>query len=399
MLTSIALVFLLGTALGAVFARVKLPSLLGMIVAGMILSPYGLDLLSDDLLSISAELRQVALLVILTRAGLSLNIGDLKQVGRPAILMCFVPASLEIIGALIFAPLLLGVTLLEAAVIGAVIAAVSPAVVVPRMIALIDRKRGTNKRIPQMIMASASVDDVYVIVLFTAFVALASGGAVSVQSFVQVPISIFVGVLVGVVTGLCLHWLFQRVSMRDTTKVLVVLSVSFLLLQLENSLADVLPMSGLLAVMSVGILLKRQNSALAGRLSRKYNKLWVGAEVVLFVLVGATVDLRYLASAGLVSVAFLLCAMVFRMAGVALCTLKTDFNGKERLFCMVAYTPKATVQAAIGSIPLAMGLACGQTVLVVAVLAILITAPFGAICIDRLQGRWLTQEADANIDS
>lgn len=392
MLTSVALIFLLGLLLGSIFNRLKLPGLLGMIFTGMILSPYAFNLLDESLLGISAELRQVALIIILTRAGLSLNISDLKKVGRPAILMCFLPASLEIIGMILIAPKLLGMTILEAAILGSVIAAVSPAVVVPRMIKLMDEGYGTQKSIPQLVVAGASVDDVFVIVLFTAFTALAAGGEVSIQNFAQIPISIVLGIAMGLMVGVVLSSYFKKVHMRDSVKILIILSVSFLLIEVENQLKDMVPISGLLAIMSMGIIVNQTYPVLAKRLSVKYNKLWVAAEVMLFVLVGATVDLHYIVQAGIISICTLLCALVFRMIGVYLCLLKTKLNGKERLFCMVAYSPKATVQAAIGSIPLSMGLACGQQVLTVAVLAILITAPFGAVCVDHFYKKWLVKE-------
>ncbi|MFI3238181.1 MAG: cation:proton antiporter [Lachnospiraceae bacterium] len=393
MLTSIAYLFLLGLLLGSIFQKLKLPSLLGMMLTGMILGPYVLDLLDPTLLTISADLRQVALVIILTRAGLSLDISDLKRVGRPAIFMCFVPATLEILGVLIFAPMLLGVTLLEAAIIGSVIAAVSPAVVVPRMIKLMEEGYGKQNSVPQLIMAGASVDDVYVIVLFTAFTGLAMGTDVSIQSFVQIPVSIVLGILLGVLVGYLLVGFFRRFHMRDSVKILIVLSTSFLMLELEDRLEAYVAVSGLLAIMSMGIFIKQAYPNLAKRLSAKYNKLWVAAEIILFVLVGAIVNLEYLVQAGLIALCVLLCAMVFRMFGVFISVLGTKLNKKERVFCMLAYTPKATVQAAIGSIPLAMGLACGEQVLIIAVLAIIITAPFGAICVDTLHDKLLEKSA------
>ena len=383
MLTSIAIILLLGLLIGWIFSKFKLPSLLGMVIVGIILSPYALNLIDESILMISGELRQIALVIILTRAGLSLNVMDLKKVGRPAVLMCFVPACVEMLGTILLAPLLLGVTRIEAAVIGSVIAAVSPAVIVPRMIRLIEEGYGKNKSIPQLILASASVDDVFVIVVFTAFTALASTGEMSVTSFVQIPISILLGIILGGFVGVILVIFFKKFHMRDSIKILIILSISFLLLEAENRLEGLIPISGLLAIMSMGILIKQKYNVLAVRLSQKYNKLWLGAEVFLFVLVGATVDLKYVAQAGVSAIVLILGALTFRMIGVALSLLKTDLAKKERLFCMLAYTPKATVQAAIGAIPLSMGLECGNIVLTVAVLSILITAPFGAICVDN----------------
>ena len=389
MLTSIALILLLGLLLGSIFSKMKLPSLLGMIIVGIVLGPHALHLIDESILNISADLRQIALVIILTRAGLSLNIADLKKVGRPAVLMCFVPACVEIVGTVILAPILLGVSALEAAVIGSVIAAVSPAVVVPRMIRLIEEGYGREKSIPQLILAGASVDDVFVIVVFTAFTALASTGTISAVSFLQIPISIALGIILGLIVGLILIQFFRKFHMRDSVKILIILSFSFLILELQNRLEGIIPVSGLLAIMSMGIVIKQKYEILAVRLAVKYNKLWVAAEVFLFVLVGATVDLKYAVTAGAFAVLLVIGALCFRMIGVAICMIKTKLTKKERLFCMVAYTPKATVQAAIGAIPLTMGLSCGQLVLTVAVLSILITAPFGAICIDNLYTKLL----------
>ena len=378
--------------MGSIFNKLKLPSLLGMIITGMILSPYALNLLDPSIMGISADLRQVALVVILTRAGLSLNIEDLKKVGRPSILMCFVPACFEIVGVILIAVPLLGVSVTEAAIMGSVLAAVSPAVVVPRMLRIMEEGYGVKKSIPQLILAGASVDDVFVIVLFTAFTSIESGGEVSPMSFVQIPISILLGVALGLVCGLALIWFFKKFHMRDSVKLLIFLSISFLLIELQNELEGIVPISGLLAIMSMGVALYKWYNVLAVRLSSKYNKLWVAAEILLFVLVGATVDLNYVATAGLLSVCVVVFAMMFRMAGVFCCLLKTKLDKKERGFCMVAYTPKATVQAAIGGVPLSMGLACGNQVLALAVIAILITAPFGAICIDKLYKKLLKKE-------
>ncbi len=393
MLTSIALILLSGLFFGWLFSKLKLPSLLGMIMVGIALSPHALNLIDGSILSISADLRQIALVIILTRAGLSLDISDLKKAGRPAVLLCFIPACTEMIGTLILAPLLLGVSVLDAAIISSVIAAVSPAVVVPRMIKLIEEGYGTNKSIPQMILAGASVDDVFVIVVFTVLASLASVGTISPINFIQVPISIVLGVLLGVAAGFILTLFFKRFHIRDTAKLLIIISLSFLMLELQNRLEGIVPVSGLLAIMSMGIMIRRRYDLLASRLSVKYNKLWLGAEIFLFVLVGATIDLKYALSAGAFAVVLVLLALLFRMLGVALSLIKTNLSGKERFFCMTAYTPKATVQAAIGAIPLSMGLACGNIVLTVAVLSILITAPIGAVCVDKLYKKLLCRES------
>lgn len=392
MLTSLALILLLGLLFGAVFRLIKLPGLLGMLITGILLSPYALDLLDDKLLSISPDLRQFALVIILARAGLSLDIQDLKRVGRPAILMCFVPASFEILGMLLIAPALLHITLLEAAIMGSVIAAVSPAVIVPRMIKLMEEGYGKKQSIPGLILAGASVDDVFVIVLFTAFTSLASGREISGSSFVQIPVSILTGLIGGFLIGIAFTKVFKRIHMRDTAKVILILGVSFLLIELEHRLGTKLPFSGLLAVMSMGVTLFRFYEKVAKRLSSKFNKLWFAAEIILFVLVGATVDLNYAVSAGAVSVLVIVGVLIFRMLGVFLCLIKTGLTYKERFFCMIAYTPKATVQAAIGALPLAMGLACGQKVLTVAVLSILLTAPLGALGIDSTYKKLLTKD-------
>ncbi len=389
MLTSIALILLSGLFFSFLFTKMKLPGLLGMILVGIVLGPHALNLIDTSIIEISTDLRQIALVIILTRAGLSLNLTDLKKIGRPAVLMCFVPALIEMVGTSIFAPMLLGITHLEAAVMGSVIAAVSPAVVVPRMIKLIDEGYGKDKSIPQLILAGASVDDVFVIVVFTVLTAFASTGEITATSFLQIPLSIILGILLGVIVGLILVLFFKKVHIRDSVKVMIILSISFLLLEIENKLEVVVPISGLLAIMSMGITVNQKYDILSKRLSVKYNKLWLCAEVFLFVLVGVAVDIKYAFAAGVASVLVVVLALVFRMSGVFLSLLKTDLNKKERLFCMLSYTPKATVQAAIGTIPLAMGLSCGSIVLTVAVISILITAPFGAICIDKLHQKLL----------
>ncbi len=392
MLTSLGMILLVGLSLGKLFQKMKLPSLMGMILGGILVGPQVLGLLDPTILEISSQLRQLALVIILTRAGLSLDINDLKKVGRPAIMLCFVPATLEIIGIVLIAPLLFPISYVEAAVIGCVLAAVSPAVVVPRMIRMMEEGYGVKKSIPQMIMAGASVDDVYVIVLFTSFTALASGGSFSVANLIKVPISIVVGVLVGMICGYVYHKFVSKYSMRDSVKIIILLSVSFLLLELQAQIESYVPISGLLAIMSMGIMLYQKNEIVAKRLSVRYNKMWVAAELLLFVLVGASVNIAYVKTAGLYAICVVLFGLIFRMCGVWMSVLKTPLIGKERLFCMVAYTPKATVQAAIGGIPLAMGLPCGELVLTIAVLAILITAPFGAICVDCFYKRF-TQKA------
>ena len=398
MLTSLAFIFLVGLSMAAICQRLKLPRIIGMLITGIVLGPYVLDLLDPSILSISADLRQMALIIILLKAGLSLNLSDLKKVGHPAIMMSFVPASCEILAFFLFAPYILGITRIEAAVMGAVLGAVSPAVVVPRMVQLMEKRYGTTKSIPQLIMAGASCDDIFVIVLFTTFVSMAQGGSAHIMDFINIPISIVLGIVLGAIVGYFLSLFFEtayahRHCVRNSMKVIIVLGVSFMLMAVETWLKGILSVSGLLAVVSMACVIKIKSVAFVSkRLSEKFGKLWLAAEILLFVLVGAAVDIRYTLSAGIAAVLMILVALVFRSIGVAICLLGTSMNWKERIFCMIAYLPKATVQAAIGSVPLAMGLPCGQIVLSVAVLAILITAPLGALGIDLTYKRFLTKE-------
>lgn len=382
MLLSLSLILILGMFMGWICRKMKLPALLGMLITGIILGPYGLNLLDGSILGISAELRKIALIIILTRAGLGLDLSGLKKIGRPAVLMCFVPASFELLGMILLAPKLMGLSVLESAVMGAVLAAVSPAVVVPRMVKLMDEGYGVKEGIPQLILAGASVDDVYVIVLFSTFVGMMQGEGASILKFVNIPVSIFFGIAIGLFLGVLLAYFFKKVHIRDTSKVLIILSISFLLVVIEDKLTTAITFSSLIAVMFIGIGLQKKREAVAKRLSVKYGKLWVAAEVFLFVLVGATVNIEYLGKIGAKAFVVIIGALIFRMFGVFVCLLGTSLQRKERLFAMMAYTPKATVQAAIGGIPLALGLACGDTVLTVAVLAIVFTAPLGAFAID-----------------
>ena len=357
MLLSISLILILGMFMGWICQKIKLPSLLGMLITGIVLGPYVLNMLDDSILGISAELRKIALIIILTRAGLGLDLSGLKKIGRPAVLMCFVPASFEL-------------------------AAVSPAVVVPRMVKLMDEGYGVNEGIPQLILAGASVDDVYVIVLFSTFVGMMQGEGASILKFVNIPISIFLGIAIGLLIGVLLAYFFKKMHIRDTSKVLIILSISFLLVVMEDKLSTPITFSALIAIMFIGIGLQKKRKTVAKRLSVKYGKLWVAAEVFLFVLVGATVNIGYLGKVGVKALIVIIGALVFRMFGVFVCLLGTSLKRKERLFTMLAYTPKATVQAAIGGIPLALGFTCGDLVLTVAVLAIVLTAPLGAFAID-----------------
>lgn len=386
MLFSIALIVLCGMFLGYICKLIKLPSLIGMILTGILLGPYVFNLIDGSILNISADIRKIALIIILTRAGLSLDISGLKKIGRPAVLMCFLPASFELLGMLILGPVLLNLTLLESAILGSVLAAVSPAVVVPRMIKLMEEGYGNGKSIPQLILAGASVDDVFVIVLFTTFTGIAQGGSASIMEFINIPISVAAGIAIGLIVGTLLSKYFSLFHVRDTVKVLIILSISFLLVVLEdvlqNTLKTPVTFAALISIMFIGISLRKNRREVSDRLSSKFNKLWVGAEIFLFVLVGATVNISYLSGVGIKAIIVIAGALIFRMTGVFVCLIKTELNMKERGFTMMAYTPKATVQAAIGGIPLSLGLACGDITLTVAVLAIIITAPIGAFAID-----------------
>lgn len=398
MLTSLALVFLVGYAMAAIFQKMKLPRIVGMLLSGILLGPHLLNALDQSILSISAELRQMALIVILIKAGLSLNLKDLKKVGRPAMLMAFVPATFELLAFVVFAPIILGINRIEAAVMGAVLAAVSPAVVVPRMVMLMEEKYGTKKSVPQMILAGASCDDIYVIVLFSTFVGMAQGGQANWVDFLNIPVSIVLGIALGAIVGYLLSLFFEAAYahhhyIRNTMKMILILAISFALMAIETALKQVVSVSGLLAIVSMACVLKIKSPVtVSTRLSEKFGKLWLAAEVILFVLVGAAIDIRYTLNAGLAAVLMIFVALGVRSIGVFVCLIKTSLNWKERLFCIIAYLPKATVQAAIGSVPLAMGLSCGQIVLSVAVLAILITAPLGAFGMDRTYSYLLEKE-------
>lgn len=398
MLTSLSLIFLVGLAMGAICRKLKLPRIIGMLVTGIVLGPYVLDWLDPSILSISADLRKMALIIILLKAGLSLDLQDLKKAGRSAVLLSFVPASCELLGYVLLAPVILGITRVEAAVMGAVLAAVSPAVVVPRMVSLMEKKYGTDKAIPQMILAGASCDDIFVIVLFTTFLGRAQGGSADMMDFVNIPVSIVLGILLGAVVGYGLYLFFETAyarkhCVRNSMKVIIVLGFSFLLIAIEGWLEGKIAVSGLLAVVSMACVIKLKSTAFVSkRLSEKFGKLWLAAEVMLFVLVGAAVDIRYTLKAGVAAIIMILAALVFRSIGVLLCVAGTKLTWKERLFCVIAYLPKATVQAAIGSVPLAAGLSCGNIVLSVAVMAIVITAPLGALGIDSSYKKLLKHE-------
>lgn len=389
MFLGLAVILLSGLLFGEICRRIKLPPLIGMLAAGIISGPYCLNLIDGSILDISAQLRKIALIIILLRAGLSLDISGLKKAGRPAVLMCFVPACFEIAGMMIFAPLLLGVSYAEAAVMGSVVAAVSPAVVVPKMIKLSSEGYGTDKGIPELILAGASVDDVFVIVMFSVFTGFVQTGKVAAADFLKIPFSIFFGIAAGIIIGSALGVLFKKVHLRDTAKIIIFMGISFALAAFEDAFGNTLPFCALIGVMCLGIALQKVRPETAERMSARFEKLWSAAEIMLFVLVGACVNISYAASAGITSALLLVCVLIFRMAGVFVCLAATKLDLKEKLFCMLAYTPKATVQAAIGGLPLAMGLECGEKVLTVAVLSIIITAPVGAFLIDLTYKKFL----------
>jgi len=382
MLLSLALIMIIGFGLSGIFTRLRLPGFLGMIITGIVLGPNILNLISSDILNISKDLREIALIVILTRAGLSIDLKDLKRIGRPAILMSFIPATFELLAVTLIAPSLLHITYIEAAIMGSVLAAVSPAVIVPRMLHLMEGGYGKKNSIPQLIMAGSSIDDIYVIVIFTILLNMYQSGNFNTSALLAIPVSLVMGLIVGIIIGIGLVYLFKHLHIRDTIKVLIIISVAFVFVSLETALKDLIPFSGLLAVMALGGTILNQYELLAKRIKGKFSKIWVAAEIILFVLVGAAVNINYIFEAGLAAVLLILAALIFRIVGVNLCLLKTKLNHRERLFCSIAYIPKATVQAAIAAIPLASGVSNGQIILAVGVLAILITAPLGAVGID-----------------
>ena len=398
MLTSLALIILIGLAMSSICNKIKLPGIIGMLVTGIVLGPFVLDLLDPSILSISADLRKIALIIILLKAGLSLDLEDLKKVGRPAILLSFLPASFEILAYIIFAPMILGLTRIEAALMGAVLGAVSPAVVVPRMVNLLEKGYGTKEGIPQMILAGSSMDDIFVIVLFTSFLSMAQGGSAQIIDFLNVPISIVLGILLGAIIGYILYQFFEHAYkkgnyIRNSMKVIIVLGFSFLLIAIEDILDGKVAVSGLLAVVAMAAVLRiKSTDFVTRRLGEKFGMLWLFAEVMLFVLVGAAVDIRYTLEAGLPALLMIIVALMVRTLGVLFATSKTKLTSKERLFCVLSYLPKATVQAAIGSVPLAAGLACGKIILSVAVMAIVVTAPLGAIAMDSTYKTLLQKE-------
>ena len=388
MLLSVGLIIILGLLLGWLASKLHLPRIIGMLLAGVILGPHFGNLLGSSIIDISGDLRKIALIIIIARAGLSLDISDLKKTGRPAVMLCFIPATLEMLAFVLFAPMIMGVTHLQAAILGAVMGAVSPAVTVPRLTKMIDEGYGTQKGIPQMLIAGASADDIYVIVLFTTLVGIEAGGSMDAVSLLRIPLEIILGAALGAVTGVILAFFFKKVHIRDSLKITIIMALSMLMYWFEG----IAPVSGLLAVMTTGIAINMRRPEVSKRLSVKFSKLWVAAEIFLFVLVGATVNIKYVTQAGFGMVIMLIIGLAFREIGTWLSILKTGLNKKEMTFCLISELPKATVQAAIGGVPLAMGLSCGNTVLTMAVLAIVITAPIGAIGMDLTQHRLITKD-------
>ena len=391
MLMSLALMFLIGFCISGIFKKLHIPSLLGLIITGIILGPEVMNLLDPKILNISSELREIALIVILFRAGLSLDLSDMKKIGRPAIMLCFVPATFEIVGSIILGPVCLGLSRVDSAIVGAMLAAASPAIIVPKMLWLMEEGYGVDKHIPQLIMAGASADDIYAIVMFTAFIGMSKGEGISAWTIVSIPLSIVTGLGVGIVFGVIMAQLFKLIHLRDTVKILLLFGISFLFVGCETFISKYVPFSGLLAVMALGGTILNRRASVAKRLSAKIAKIWVGAELLLFIMLGSAVEIKALLSAGIGSVLLILGALVFRSIGVIISLLGSGLSLQEIFYCDVAYFPKATVQAAVGAIPLAEGLACGMMVLTTAVLSILITAPLGAILMDVTVKKWLTR--------
>ncbi|MDD7281880.1 cation:proton antiporter [Floccifex sp.] len=390
MILSVSIILLSGLLLGSLFSKLKLPKLLGMIIAGMVIGPYCMNLLDNSILSISAQIRQIALIIILTRAGLSLNIDDLKKVGRPALLMCFVPAIFEMCATVFLAPKLFNISTIDACILASVIAAVSPAVVVPKMIELMDNKLGTDKGIPQMILAGASVDDVFVIVMFSCFTSLATGSSFDFMQLVQVPLSIIDGIVIGFMTGFVLSKVFKKIKGDSNFYFIVSLSFSFILMELESILK--IPFSGYISIMAMGLAINQKSEKECVQLNHIYSQIWNIAQIFLFVLVGASVNLTVALNAGINSVVLILFILVIRMIGVLCCLIKTNLNKKERIYTAISYMPKATVQAAMGGVPLALGFACGDLILAISVISILISAPIGAILMDKLDEKCLSSQ-------
>lgn len=399
MLLSLGLILTLGFIGGYLFSKIKIPGLVAMIIVGLIIGPYFLNLIDASILNISAEMRQIALIIILTRSGLNLDLASLKKIGRPAILMSFIPATLEIIGITIAAHLLLGLSIFEALLLGTVIAAVSPAVVSPRMINLIEKGYGGENEVPKLVLAGSSLDDIYVIVLFYAFLGLTKTNSFNAVTMLSIPLSIVLGIALGIVGGLLISLIFKKSNFLNAVNVLIVLMTSFLFVGLENILKAYVPISALLGIIVLAMTILLMNKKKAEALSKGYKVLWLVFEIILFVLVGATLDLSYAFNNIGPALLVLLIGLIFRAAGVLLSIMFTRFTSKEKVFIVLAYLPKATVQASIGGIALSMGLASGAIILTVSIISIFVTAPLGAFLIEYFGPKLLKKADDVDLEN
>lgn len=389
MLVDIGIIFILGILLAKFAEKIGLAPIIGMLIAGILISPNQLGLVSDNIVNISSDLRQIALVTILSRAGLSLNFDKLKKVGRPAILLSFVPASIEMLGIIIFGKMIFKIDTIDAGILAAVLAAVSPAIVVPRMIRLMNEGYGKDKHIPEMILAGASVDDVFVIVFFSSFLALKTGGDLSFMNFLNIPISIITGIILGLFIGKILGKILVSFEIDPIYKAMIFISLGFLTLRFQEIVGDYIAISALISIMTAGMAINMEDERLTSDLLGSFGRLWKVFEVFLFVLVGISVDMAYVKEAGFLAVLLILIGLIFRMVGVNISLIGTNLNKDERLFTSFAYLPKATVQAAIGPVALSMGLASGNLILSVSVIAILVTAPLGAILTDKTYDKLL----------
>lgn len=393
MFLSLFLIFLLGFIGGYLLEKIKIPKIVWYLILGILLGPSLLNIVDNSLLNISSYLRQIALVIILTRSGLSLNLRNLKEIGRAAILMCFIPASFEIIGIVIFAPILLGISYFEALLLGSVLAAVSPAIVVPRMIKLKNEGYGEVNLMPEIIMAGSSCDDIYVIVLFYSFKNLVASNSFSALSLLKIPSSIILGILLGFLVGIIIVKIFKKFNINTPYKIIIMLSSSFGMLFLEEFLDQYVSISALLGIIVMGIIVSKYLKEDVVKIKQGYESLWNGFEILLFALVGCITDINLAFSKeGVLILGLILLGLIFRSIGVLLCVIKTKYTWKEKLFLIISYLPKATVQASIGGIVLKEGLPCGTLILTAAVVAILVTAPLGAILMDTLTNKLLSRD-------
>lgn len=395
MAASVAIIMLLGLPANKIFEKLKMPGLLGMLILGIIIGPYGLNWLQTDMLNASADLRKIALIIILLRAGLGINKNDLKKVGGTALKMSCIPGLVEGFFIAFASVRFLNLSFIQGGILGFIVAAVSPAVVVPSMLNLIENNIGTNKGIPTLILTGASIDDVFAITIFSVFLGLYSGAHINIGvQVLSIPISIVLGIIAGIIIGLIMVKIFKSYHIRDTKKVLLILGFSILLTELENILNTKLEIASLLGVMSMAFVITEKMPNVGERLASKFNKIWVFAEILLFVLVGAQVNVGVAVNAGKMGIVVILIGLFGRSLGVIISLLGTDFNWKERLFCVISYVPKATVQAAMGAVPLSLGVKSGDVILAIAVLSILITAPMGAIGINFFAKRLLDNQQE-----